>query len=147
MNEQTARAKCLQADRLLEKARAAGSDKTLILKAMSLYQEVVEQAEPLAEPYLGLAYLAFSAGQKSDALALLHQAQSIEPAHLRVLTLLHRIEKSRPQAALAAQPAALSPIRSLRQQVETAVDPAWSLISFDEDDEDYDEDEYDDEEG
>lgn len=146
MNEQTARAKCLQADRLLEKARATGSDKPLILRAMSLYQEVVEQAEPLAEPYLGLAYLAFSAGKKSDALALLHQAQSIEPAHLRVLTLLHRIEKAQPRAALAAQAGALGPIRSLRQQVEKAADSEWSLISFDddEDDDSYDEE---DEEG
>lgn len=122
MSEQSAKAKCLRADRLLQRARAANSDKNLIMEAMQLYQEALaETGAQLAEPYLGLAYIAYSAGQKADALALLYQAQTLEPTNLRVQTLLLRMEKATPVATASATPA-LQPIRSLRQQLEKKTD-------------------------
>lgn len=90
-----ARQKCVQAELLLNQARFKNSDQQLIHQAIELYEDVLAMpGVNIADPYLGMAYLVFSAGQKENALALLNTARKLEPANMRVTQMISRLEKA-----------------------------------------------------
>lgn len=120
------KAKCLKADRLLQQAKAK-NDNALIIQALKLYQEVLaEPAIHVAEPYCGLAYVAFSNGQKEEALALLNQALALEPMHLRAKTLLSRM--SAVPTPVTATPIEGQPLRLQKLRPRPSEDPAEKEI-------------------
>ena len=94
LTEDAAREACRKAEGLLSLAPRKQSDADLIQQAIGLYRTVLEQDFELADPYLGLAYLAFSAGDHAKAEALLVSAQTAEPADLRVEMLRQRFAKA-----------------------------------------------------
>lgn len=95
MSRQLAKQKCQQADSLLALARKKDSDRQLIAQAIDLYQEVIQMTDiKMADPYVGIAYLMFSAGHVERAKAMLFTAQEIEPMNMKVNLMLQRIEKA-----------------------------------------------------
>ncbi|MEZ0367810.1 MAG: peptidoglycan-binding protein [Candidatus Sericytochromatia bacterium] len=92
--------KCQQAEELLALAQQHQSNPGLIKQAIDLYIEVMSMEDvELAEPYLGIAYLAFSAGDLEKTWVLLNTAQQIDPANIRVSQLRHRIEAAAARGA------------------------------------------------
>lgn len=109
--ETEARQKCAQAELWLAKARQPRQRRQAIQRALALYREVLQMPDvQLADPYLGLAWLAFSSGQPEQAQAALNTAEALEPGNLRVAQLRLRLEKTTPpprirfKVSAAAQP-------------------------------------------
>ncbi len=72
--------KCNEAKALLEQARKTGKNQAeLAKKAITIYYEAISLNSKLIEPYLGIAYVAYSAGDSKTALGLLNQALYLEP--------------------------------------------------------------------
>ena len=99
MDLDTARNKCYQADRLLQQAQksVAGQErKQLILSACALYQEVLDdESVELPDPYIGLAYLIFSSGNKAQALELLETAVALSsPVESRAGLVLNQLKQT-----------------------------------------------------
>lgn len=95
MSRQLAKEKCQQADSLLVMARKNNSDRQMIIQAIELYQDVIGMKEvKIADPYVGIAYLAFSTGDVERARGMLYTAQGIEPMNMKVNLMLQRIEKA-----------------------------------------------------
>lgn len=120
MNTATAKAKCHQADMLLKQAQQKTlprERRPLILAACELYQQVLTQAEEdLADPYIGLAYLIFSTGDKPQALELLETAMEISPYDLRAQKVYQQLKQAEPTLAEPeSKPPAIGSIKSLRR--------------------------------
>ena len=99
MDLDTARDKCYQADRLLQQAQksvTAQERKQLILSACALYQEVLDdESVELPDPYIGLAYLIFSSGNKAQALELLETAVALSsPVESRAGLVLNQLKQT-----------------------------------------------------
>lgn len=128
MSVELAKQKCRQADDLLVAARQASSDHEMIRQAVGLYQEVLRMNEVhIADPYLGTAYLAFSAGDAEKALSLLLTAQQVEPANRKTALMQQRIER-------AISNGSVPPLRPMPQQAEepTATAPAETAVPWEE---------------
>lgn len=113
--ESEARQKCAEAELWLEKARQPRQRRSAIQRALALYREVLQMPDiQLADPYLGLAWLAFSSGQPEQAQAALNTAEALEPGNLRVAQLRFRLEKTQPPPRVRFKaPASAQPVRRL----------------------------------
>lgn len=106
-----ARAMCAQAEEYLKQARQQVQNGTLISQAIDLYQEVLAMEEvQIADPYLGIALLAFSQGDKAKAMGLMLTAKRLSPMNMRVNTLMQRLEK----ALVPAPPQQLHRVNAIR---------------------------------
>lgn len=92
MNLEWAKQKSEQANALLNQALQQSSNTELIGEAIAIYQQVIQSDIKLAAPYLGIAWLAFSAGQYQHARVLLQTALELEPGNLDVVRLQQRFE-------------------------------------------------------
>ncbi|MBF2054775.1 MAG: peptidoglycan-binding protein [Candidatus Sericytochromatia bacterium] len=110
-----ARQKCAEAELWLEKARQPQQRRNAIQRALALYRDVLQMPDiQLADPYLGLAWLAFSSGQPEQARAALNTAEAIDPGNLRVAQLRFRLEKITPPPRVRFQSSATAqPVRRL----------------------------------
>ncbi len=93
MNLELAQSLCQQARVCLLESHQIEENGTLLAEAGTLYLQAVHQDPTLAEPYLGLAMISYSAGQQPQALALLRQAQELEPYNLKAQQMLRRMQK------------------------------------------------------
>lgn len=112
-----ASAKCVEAEVYLSLARYDNDRKDYIVAALDLYQEVLAMTDvEIAQPYIGLAYLAFSTGRPEEALGLLNTAQDIEPANLNIVRLRTEIEKALQSgsSALEVEPQNLNRIERIQ---------------------------------
>lgn len=69
-------------------------DKESLYRAMDLYMEAVNVYPRIIEPYICLAYIAFTFEDTDNAREMLFHAQRIEPHSEDVTVLLNEIEKS-----------------------------------------------------
>jgi tetratricopeptide (TPR) repeat protein len=88
-NIKSSKEKCYEADSYIMKAReSGGKNKELVQKAVDLYQEALELNSRLVQPYIGLAYISYSAGNLKTAIGLLNKAFDLEPKNTRVNEML-----------------------------------------------------------
>ncbi|MEZ0371623.1 MAG: tetratricopeptide repeat protein [Candidatus Sericytochromatia bacterium] len=137
--EDQARALCAQAEDCLRRARKLEDQIPLVRQALDLYRQALELDAELPDPWLGLAYLIFSAGQKDRALAILKSAQKTFPGDRRLIQLQLRLQRAQVPEQGEARP--IGRLQSLRSLIE--VDEEGEFDENDdeyEDDEDYEED-------
>jgi peptidoglycan hydrolase-like protein with peptidoglycan-binding domain len=90
--------RCAQARQFIKSARAMKGSKSLVMKAVELYRSVIEDfGQDLAEPYWGMAYIAYAGGRPDIALAFLKAGLQLDPGHARMRQLLPRAVKSSAQ--------------------------------------------------
>jgi tetratricopeptide (TPR) repeat protein len=74
--------KCREADQCILKVRDnTDKEKELVKEALGLYQESIKIYSKQAQPYVGIAFIAYSSGDLKMAQGLLIQALEIEPLH------------------------------------------------------------------
>jgi tetratricopeptide (TPR) repeat protein len=61
-----------------------GFDKELLNRAINLYEDSLQLNSKQVQPYLGLAYIAYSAGDFNSSLGLLNKALELEPQNEKV---------------------------------------------------------------
>lgn len=121
--------KCRQAGLLLQEARKRNSQR-LVKQALELYIQVIEAGEPdFVEPYLGLAYISFCAGQDHQAFGLLQRARELAPASLEVerMWLQMQMAAKTPFDPSQAQALTIRSVASLRALAAADEDDAPSF--------------------
>ena len=86
-----AKEKCLQADSLMHKALKSENNSPLVQKALDLYTEASKLAPRMVDPYLGIAYIAYSLGDLNQAIGLLNKANKLEPNESRIVRMLEEL--------------------------------------------------------
>lgn len=82
---------CAQARQYLKSAKAMKGSKALVMKAVDLYEQVLEaHGQELSEPYFGLGYIAFAGGRPDLAVRFLQNGLRLSPDHARMRQLLGR---------------------------------------------------------
>ncbi len=122
MHLEWAKKKSKQANALLNRAHQRESNAVLIVKAIEIYQEVIQSGVELADPYLGIAWLAFSAGQHDQAMSLLLTAQEIEPSNLDVMRMQQRFENMKSTLQPDIPPPHETEVSSLRSHLPPPLD-------------------------
>lgn len=113
--------RCAQARQFLKSARAMKSSKSLVMKAVELYRSVLEDfGQELAEPYWGMAYIAYAGGRPDIALAFLRAGLQLEPGHARMRQLLPRAVKASAQREERLQAQAEAQARQAETQATAA---------------------------
>lgn len=97
--------RCAQARQYLKSAKAMKGSKALVLKAVALYKEALqEHGQELAEPYFGLAYIAYAGGRPDIAVSFLKAGLQLDAKHSRMRNLMPRALKgAEKRAAVLAQ--------------------------------------------
>lgn len=99
--------RCAQARQFLKSAKAMKGSKALVMKAVDLYEQVLqEHGQDLPEPYFALAYIAYAGGRPDLALPFLKNGLQLAPDHARMRHLLPRVRKAADQLAQQRQVAA-----------------------------------------
>jgi tetratricopeptide (TPR) repeat protein len=81
--------KCNQADNLVMEVRSTGGkDKNLVNQALNLYKESLELNSRQIQPYIGIAYITYSAGDVKQAVGFLNKAEQIDPDNESVKEML-----------------------------------------------------------
>lgn len=110
--------KCRKADQCIMKAKnSGGRDKELVKQALKLYEESIELYSKQAQPYIGIAYIAYSAGNIEYAIGLLNKAREIEPSNSNVKEMLELFKEEFKQRNVSA---AISKVagKSLSEKIE-----------------------------
>lgn len=104
--------RCAQARQFIKSAKAMKGSKSLVLKAIELYEQVIQDnGQELAEPYFGLGYLAYAGGRPELAIQFLQSGLVLAPDHQRMRQLILRARKASEQQKQRAA-----------EQAETAVE-------------------------
>lgn len=86
--------RCAQARQYLKSAKAMKGSKSLVMKALELYAQVLaEHGQELPEPYFGLGYIAFSGGRPDLAIPFLQTGLQLAPNHEKMRALLQRAQR------------------------------------------------------
>lgn len=116
--------RCAQARQFLKSAKAMKSSKSLVMKALELYRSVLEEfGQDLAEPYWGMAYIAYAGGRPDIATAFLKAGLQLEPGHARMRQLLPRAVKASAQREERLQAQAEAQARQAEAQATAEAEP------------------------
>lgn len=125
--------RCAQARQYLKSAKAMKGSRSLVIKALDLYEQVLaEHGQELPEPYFGLGYIAYAGGRPDLAIPFLLTGLQLAPNHDKMRNLLQRAQRAaqklaEAQAAEAARP---TPEPEQNAQAQTAPEgPANALVS------------------
>ncbi len=87
------RQKCNEAKACLDAARKSGRNQAdLAKRALILYNEAINLSSTMIEPYIGIAYISFSAGDSKTAMGLLNQALYLDPDNKYAKSMLKDIQ-------------------------------------------------------
>lgn len=81
--------KCMAGDNLVLKAGMVTANRELLLRAVDLYQESILIYSRLPEPYIGIAYISYVAGEKKEAIGFINLALSMDPKNPKALQMLN----------------------------------------------------------
>lgn len=84
--------RCRHAEVHLMRALKSKADEDIV-KAIDLYLEILSHNPPLADPYIGTAYLVFSSGQREKALKILNIPLDMGVVDLRLEKMKLRMKK------------------------------------------------------
>ncbi|MEZ0369742.1 MAG: tetratricopeptide repeat protein [Candidatus Sericytochromatia bacterium] len=101
----------------MRQARKQSDQLPLVREALALYREAVQLDAHISDPWLGIAYLIFSVGQKDRALAILKSAQKSFPADRRLIQLHLRLQRAQVPEQGELRP--IARIESLRRLTTT----------------------------
>lgn len=94
-DQQQAMQRCAHARQYLKSAKAMKGSKALVLKAVDLYEQVLqEHGQELSEPYFSLAYIAFAGARPDLSVRFLQAGLTLEPNNQRMRSFLLRSQKS-----------------------------------------------------
>jgi peptidoglycan hydrolase-like protein with peptidoglycan-binding domain len=108
---------CAQARQYLKSAKAMKGSKSLVTKAIDLYEQVLaEHGQELPEPYFGLGYIAYAGGRPDLAIPFLQTGLQLAPGHEKMRALLQRAHRAvQKQAETRAEQAAAKPVETAAQ--------------------------------
>jgi len=122
--------RCAQARQFLKSAYAMKGSKALVLKAVDLYEQVLqEHGQELPEPYFGLAYIAYAGGQPETALRFLQAGLQLSPEHPRMRSLLARAHKAAQTQQAQAAAKATTAAHAAAAEAAEAGPPPQELVS------------------
>lgn len=116
--------RCAQARQFLKSAKAMKGSKSLVMKAVDLYRSVLEEfGQDLAEPYWGLAYIAYAGGRPDIAQAFLRSGLQLEPGHAKMRQLLPRAVKASAQREERLKALAAEKAKAAEAAAQAAAEP------------------------
>jgi tetratricopeptide (TPR) repeat protein len=81
--------KCMKANNCVLKAGKEEKNSELLIQAIDLYQESIQIYSRIPEPYIGIAYISYIAGEITEAIGFTHLALSIDPKNAKALQMLN----------------------------------------------------------
>jgi hypothetical protein len=79
---------CIEADNLIRKAGTVTANREILIQAVETYQEALLIYSRIPEPYIGIAYISYIAGEIKDAIGFINLALSIDPKNPKALEML-----------------------------------------------------------
>jgi tetratricopeptide (TPR) repeat protein len=80
--------KCMKANNFVLKASKEEKNRELLIEAIDLYQESILIYSRIPEPYIGIAYISYIAGEITEAIGFINLALSIDPKNAKALQML-----------------------------------------------------------
>lgn len=115
---------CAQARQYLKSAKAMKGSKALVMKAVDLYEQVLEaHGQELSEPYFGLGYIALAGGRPDLAVRFLQNGLRLSPDHARMRHLLGRARQAAEKFAARQEALAVSEAAEAAKPAETPAGP------------------------
>jgi hypothetical protein len=81
--------KCMKANNFVLNAGKEAKNRDLLIQAIDLYQESLLIYSRIPEPYIGIAYISYIAGEITGAIGFINLALSIDPKNSKALQMLN----------------------------------------------------------